>query len=1567
MPRNTPTVDRGTQLPLRRTGLYVGLGVVGLLLLLFLAMLVFWPASWRAYTDGTDITYRDGWAVVRDVVWEIPQPAIGQVNAVGRNSAPTVSPRGGTMVFARATADDPGDLFISRWEGTRWSKPQTLAGLNTGYAERGPELSRDGKMLYFSSNRRGGSGGYDLWASWKMSGRWSKPFNLGPDVNSEFDEIDPGLTYDGARLYFASNRPVGDVDAAERRKLWERAVADRAKSNYDIFAVKAIAVPEGDNPFADVKFREKIITSLGGSPETEKAVRAALDWLTKNQEKDGHWSAARHGGGCSDDAVTAFAALCYMGWGARHTEEGPYQKPLVKAIQWMLKHQPADGDWTRGTGSGNGMYCHGIVTTALAEAHTLTKDPALLEPLKKAVVVILKAQGPATGGWRYTSKPVDSDTSVVGWQMMALKSAEMAGVEIPAKTFQLARKWLDTAGGGKHRGLYGYSSPAPAPALVGEGMFCQQLMGLPADHPRQQESAGYLMTSVAPGPNEYLTYYGTLAAFQHQGSLWAKWNPAMKKYLLGAQVTEGPHAGSWNPAGTQYGNYGGRVYITAMSTLTLEVYYRLLPMYNVKGINFEAVAKTKQEKVKVRITDEVPTKTPPLKAEWIEELSSPGRDVSPAFTKHGDFVYFSSDRDGGFGGYDIYRARVIDGEIQDVQNVGRPVSTRRNEWDPALHSHGFAMAFSSDRGLDGLVGRQVYETASREVEPVSDFQFLAALGRILREIWPWLLAALIGLALLAAMLYMLFGPNRDRWGLLAKCILASLAAHALLLLILSIWMMTVTIGQQRGMDALEVAVDADALASDKLATEIRENISDIKAADDAMTMDQQTLPVPQDVPMNVPAAMADAAFKVEKADIDIRIPMTEQTKPDRLKPTVQVHELAKLEFAREDIKLETARPTAKKVEAEAVVGVAAAASTARQASDRATEPTDKPMAVGRPGPAPAAEAAVVQAVEAGDVPSGVIGKPGETLAAAATNTGSVTSAMSKLDLGGGPGVLEAPKLRGKPGQGEAAVGVTPVGLTGRPTTRPSRGSASPLAGTGRIAKAGAPKASSAVKAVGGGPTAGVADANVMGDALQIAAHTGRVVAGDAPRLGGGSPQMELAPARGGKAAPEAGVSIADVAAGAGKMAGPKRSVIAGVGPEGHEDVVATGGGPKGIGKPSAVVRGGMGVDANTPRLARLSGPGDGVARRIPLYRVGGAPNFEERSRTVSPHLLRDPKLRKGLLKGLGGTEKTEAAVARALNWFTAHQEPGGNWSASKHGGKCSDDATTSLAVLCYFGWGAKHTEPGRHQRPLAKAVAWMLKNQPKNGDWTRGSGHGNGMYTHGIVTTALCEAYGLTKDPALLEPARKAVAVILRAQNKQHGGWRYTSQPSDGDTSVVGWQVMALKSARLAGIEVPEEPFTLARKWLDRVGGGTHGGLYGYASKSPTPAMVAEGLFSQQLMGLPPSLPRMKESAAYVSRHPPDTNFYACYYSCLAMYQHQGEPWRKWNPAMQKLLLGRQVKQGQHAGSWPPNTTYGSHGGRVFTTALATLSLEVYYRYLPMYQSMPKSDDKLEEGGGVNE
>jgi squalene-hopene cyclase-like protein/prenyltransferase/squalene oxidase-like repeat protein len=327
----------------------------------------------------------------------------------------------------------------------------------------------------------------------------------------------------------------------------------------------------------------------------------------------------------------------------------------------------------------------------------------------------------------------------------------------------------------------------------------------------------------------------------------------------------------------------------------------------------------------------------------------------------------------------------------------------------------------------------------------------------------------------------------------------------------------------------------------------------------------------------------------------------------------------------------------------------------------------------------------------------------------------------------------------------------------------------------------------------------------------------------------------------------------------------------------------------------------------------------------------------------------------------------EAATVRALDWLKRHQSPDGSWSLDKYAQSCRDStctglgtiksnaAATAMGLLPFLGTGQTH-RTGNYKKLMSEGLFWLVKNQQADGNL---AAPGQNMYVHGLCSITLCEAYALTKDKKLGSAAQLAVRFIEQAQNQQDGGWRYKPGETPGDTSVVGWQIMSLKSAQMAGLEVDPAAFARAKDYLRLASSkSAHGGLFGYLPGSGgTPAMTAVGLLCTQYLGARRTDPANVEGAGYLMKNLPDINrrnIYYWYYATQAMHNLQDSDWDTWNRAMRKLLIATQVKEGCAAGSWDPDKPtkdqWGDVGGRLMCTSLGALTLEVYYRFLPLYK-----------------
>lgn len=366
-------------------------------------------------------------------------------------------------------------------------------------------------------------------------------------------------------------------------------------------------------------------------------------------------------------------------------------------------------------------------------------------------------------------------------------------------------------------------------------------------------------------------------------------------------------------------------------------------------------------------------------------------------------------------------------------------------------------------------------------------------------------------------------------------------------------------------------------------------------------------------------------------------------------------------------------------------------------------------------------------------------------------------------------------------------------------------------------------------------------------------------------------------------------------------------------------------------------------------------------------------NITTRPGELMSFAARDPRVRAEIVRREGGTTITEAAVARGIRWLASVQNQNGGWSLRdyrrhRQRDNESDIMGTSLALLPMLGAGQTH-EFGTYKQNVAAGLAWMLKHQKPNGDLRAGYKGQAGMYAHGQATIVLCEALAMTGDQKFREPAQRAIEFIENAQHER-GGWRY--HPGDeGDTSVFGWQMMALQSARAPNLslDVDDSTLKLADYFLDQVSVSARfdnrrrtrlpdGAAYAYQPRrEATAAMTAEAILCRMYLGWKKDDPRLDSAVKWlIQDHLPsarDPNLYYWYYGTQVMHHYGGKPWDIWNDRMRSLLISTQATRGSHPGSWDPGDfRWGSKGGRIYTTSLAVCTLEVYYRHLPLFKQI---------------
>jgi hypothetical protein len=906
----------------------------------------------------------------------------------------------------------------------------------------------------------------------------------------------------------------------------------------------------------------------------------------------------------------------------------------------------------------------------------------------------------------------------------------------------------------------------------------------------------------------------------------------------------------------------------------------------------------------------------------IRGAGSDHHEGGASFSPDGALLTFASNRPGGMGGFDLYRGRLVEDEIRDLTPLGKPINTPANETDPYLSADGFSMIYSTDAAGEG--GYDLVRSRSREV-------FVDHVARGLPELhWShWVL--LVGLAALIPMLLFLKAADYRHFSVLQKCVLLSLLAHVLLTVLLGFIVVSAQVVEY-------VAEEAGLITSVNM--EISREVQmrmDIRRVDAGLPVADPTL---ADVQTSADTTPPRAAPKP-----------VEQNIPDsRVQPTVQTVQPTTPVETRQSA--ETVEPPVSEVSPETIAVNLPAPQRVREQETKPAEPTETPQdtAPARDTPPSRTEPVeldVAQPTPARSQPDPVV--PSEANIASRPLEVQPTAKLAppipenRIDI---EASLLATKAVNASEPNAPTVAETDADDTRAPAETPA-----PVAPAATVAVTApsAPNTETAQLQVAANPavTRRAADEPTQPTELPTAPRARTVTL---PALAGArlSRQVE----RTNVTAIEA---VDPMVAAAIEQASADLVDAAEVAPAQVRPVERSS--ESLVRQPVAPTRQPRPASQLTTELAIRLRPQQPSGKLEP-GRLTAPPSFFERSVEMRPRLV----------KAFGGSEKSEAAVERALKFLQRTQEDKGQWTVK---GKAAVDrkknkrdstskkdmALTGLATLCFLGHDHTHTKDGPYKKTIARALDYLVTNQGDDGNLMGGKAGNDRMYNHGIAALALAEAAGMTEDKRIRAAAVKAARFSVHAQNRRDGGWRYTPRHRDSDTSVFGWQVMAMRSAELTGdFKIPDETRKLARKWLAKCGSGPGRVLSAYQTGKPTPVMTAEAVFARILLGQTLDDEQTAAAAKKIfSRGPTrDRNFYYWYYGSLALMQLQDDRWEKWNAQLRDSLVKRQNTRGSAAGSWDPKGKWADRGGRVYSTAMATLTLEVYYRYLPMLR---KPDD----------
>lgn len=1000
-------------------------------------------------------------------------------------------------------------------------------------------------------------------------------------------------------------------------------------------------------------------------------------------------------------------------------------------------------------------------------------------------------------------------------------------------------------------------------------------------------------------------------------------------------------------------------------------------------------------------------------AHWVVErfsiLNSPADEREPAVTADGRVLYFASNRDGSF---DLFRSGLDRGQQLPPSRV-EELSTSQDERGPAPSADGFVLAFARP-GMSGVAG----DTDLVRARSIELFQLP---GRPVGWIELLVLLGLLAVALLAWL--------ARRWEaleLIYKCLLFALIVHILLLW----WFQRVPVENEpfpsmtagRGEALFKVKV---ASAKSRDGRKERGGALDSARATTASPAPAQPSQVAlaDDVAPSTTAMRraerSDSTESVSRSDAEVTRSRSEaqtaaraadladsSTPIERMSgdaPALAMDAPRSLD-ARAAASDATAAPRAVDSAREAFDAEALSERTRGTRVDRGRTPQDAADGPARSDVASApSHAAPLRSPAFADgetitpLRSDANATGATSLVDAATAASFATSERNAGQTGANAPSAVAMEFAAAPTSSALAAGdrpAEPSATNGSDAARtpsdaaPTRSAQlprteladgelmTPLRGdkssgsTDTLVDAGAAPSFAAQRearsaAVGGGPVA---------TATELRANPGATTLDAGPRIGGDAPAdagpaaratAELAPAR---VATSPSVEFADD-----ETALPAADTAPAASAANAFELVAA---DTSIGRPTT-----RAAQLDSAPLA-LELPAPTARDTTPLVAAAApekAPEPKEPERLDhTPYRNRFGLAKEQALKEHGGDARTEHAVDLGLAYLAGRQNAEGFWGDVEH----YDDkygyvavGKSGLCLLAFLGKGHTPTSNTEHSAVAARAVQFLLDVQDAD------SGHfgWTSAYSHGIATYALAECYALTRMDSLKQPLERAVAHILANQSKSRdpkrgGGWGYYNpQGAHFDNwarvSISSWQVMALESARLSGIEVPDAAFDAAKAFLTNAYDPRRG-CYRY-SHDPSrlnseyavlPGSTPAALFALSLLGediatepfatarrfvteRAPRAYRRASESAFV--HQAAGNLYFWYYGTLATFRAGGTDWETWNEAMKATLLPAQQKNG----SWPIIDTYAADiardtdRDRCYTTAMNVLALEVYYRY----------------------
>jgi hypothetical protein len=1457
---------------------------LGMLLLAVIAALTLWGKMrkdvWAYYTDGEGLKADANEEKVRAVLWQDPQLQSFDEKEKGTATLEAeFSADGTTMVLVR-----DGDLFLSNWDGRIWSKLEPIKSVNTESGERSPALSRDGQYLYFASDRKGGSGGFDIYVARRNGSEWGNVEVLPKSVNSSSNELGPALSADDSQLYFSSDR---DGEGSEDIYVSSITLPKRENQTRPDFAL-AVAVDDLNSKAADVqaalsgqgdhvflasdrdrdnKAGFKVYISRVKDGEVMRPEEVDLyidegDVTDPAVRMDGFDLLFSKGGGESEPELYRSTTREVVGY----TDLSRWEqfKQVLRNIAWWIllalvglialiyileKWNDITSLFHKCLAGSAAMH---LIALVLAMLWLIAREIEIEKPTKSEDVVV-NIDALAEEDLAMESIPEETDLSDTTTNVESEKVESEFGApgfepQEDAQPVPDAAKTAKEAVPVEVQPAMADASDQPVPKPVEESSVLSELAAtvLPdVDTPMLEERDPNESQPVADASNE---------VFEPQEM---------------TQETEK----------TEMTDVADSAVETAVSAAQVTELHEPEPL-------MESPKESVVEAQPNETPTEMPSEQTPLESAMLSDLEpaqftdpsvTPLEETNPAVAQNAD------------------PSKEMFSTESTVPNLETAPSQSEAVSDSAMSESADAASVASSEtvadspAMDGAPSVVSESAADSDLPPA--------------EMGSGAPAALPDLALADPGSPMLEEPGQDAPGAPADTssdlFQPSASAPSLATAPSSSASVSDTAVSEMA-PATAVAASESVNADTAMEAKASESISEMP---------------PTEISSGAPSALPDLALVdpgaptlEEPGNQPAADPSADVFKPSQAAPN-----------------LSTAPAKGSMVADSAVA--AQADSAAVNPAERVTESPVRPSEI-------AAAATPVDMVGSPlappALPDATLIDPGEAkLEEPSKQPAGAPADMAKDQFKPGDNLPKLAQAQSTNKKVPDAAKATPSQSTEIPQSSLVATSAVKESHPPERIDAATPLPSPEETPPGGLPELAMID---PGSPKLEEPDRGKGAPADTP-----AEEFKATGIPGLTTTQTSGSTVADSAVaepiGSGAIAAATRDSAASDIPPNPNQTEAAGSMPKLDSGASTELGAATAMTGLLPE--KLDAPekmGDPKGMADIVKKVRGKPGMET-------------------IKQMGGSEGTEGAIGAAMEWLVKNQEADGRWDTQKHGSNQNyDSGGTGLVLLCFYGWGERHDTKCKYQTNVKKALDWMVANQNKENGYL-GSRAGM-MYSHAIGTIALCEAYGVTKDNRLKGPAERAIAYTLAAQSKSRGGWRY-SPGEDSDTSVTGWQYMALHSARMAGIEVPEEAFERARGFLDKMSSGKNGGNYGYhAPAEISRAMVATGMFCRQLDLVPPSDPRMQESANVLKRNPmklPKPDLYYIYYATLSLYQHQGPIWQEWNKKLEKELPLLQKTTGNESGSWDPSSSVTGDGGRVVSTALATLSLEVYYRLLPMY------------------